>query len=581
MHARALIVSCTLAALVPAQERPLPVLGKFTVPLHSAPDDPIAGAYGMWGAGHDYKVSFHDGFRFFPRLGRDAPSNLPLAWRTEAVRFGSKPLFEGGDTRGGRDGDWRYQFRHPGVVEAYEIRADGVEQSFTVLSGPATGGDLCIAGRLETELVPAARSWDQSVQFVDERKVARVTLGSSVASDARGRPLPVARRYVDGLLELRVVAADLIGALFPIRIRQLSSAVPILGGNDYRDIDFTCWISDGYLVVTSSWSQGDADSYGFHLIDPFTPQLFWADITSHWSTEHPRVACGPFGLVRTAFQRMHSNPSVTSVLMYTADLTTAGGLNIGAWANAPTTVGYTQRNPELDVDMFEGTILVWQEDLTTTNADTATTRVVAAPYRFVTNSFPVKWIVAEGPLFDTANPVIDGGFVFWQHQPNLNFLPSQIFARAIDGNGPKPGPYLHVSSAHAGAACTRPRAALGDTSLPQKGICVYEYAENGNEGLGLAMFEAGAITLTRDLWRSSQPSKLHDVCVTNTKQHFYLLTERAGTLQTERLGHSGGRVAIDTIHIGTAAAACVGPHWGPSGSSQIPVCSCGTRRPMP
>ena len=141
MHARALILFCTLAVCLLAQDRQPPLFGKFTVPLHTAPDDPVGGPYGLWAVGHDYKVSFHDGFRFFPLLGANAPCNLPLGWRTEAVRFGEVPLFEGGDARGGRDGDWRYQFCHPGVVEAYEIRADAIEQSFTVRSGPATGGD--------------------------------------------------------------------------------------------------------------------------------------------------------------------------------------------------------------------------------------------------------------------------------------------------------------------------------------------------------------------------------------------------------------------------------------------------------
>ena len=40
------------------------------IPLHSAPDDPVGGAYGLWAAGPTYKASFHDGFAFFRSLGQ-------------------------------------------------------------------------------------------------------------------------------------------------------------------------------------------------------------------------------------------------------------------------------------------------------------------------------------------------------------------------------------------------------------------------------------------------------------------------------------------------------------------------------
>ena len=46
----------------------------WRIPIHTQPDDPALGRYGVWAAGIGYKVSFHDGLCFYPLLGPAAPA---------------------------------------------------------------------------------------------------------------------------------------------------------------------------------------------------------------------------------------------------------------------------------------------------------------------------------------------------------------------------------------------------------------------------------------------------------------------------------------------------------------------------
>lgn len=43
--------------------------------------------------------------------------------------------------------DYRYEHRYAKVVETYDVRSDGVEQTFTIADRPAGSGDLVVRGR--------------------------------------------------------------------------------------------------------------------------------------------------------------------------------------------------------------------------------------------------------------------------------------------------------------------------------------------------------------------------------------------------------------------------------------------------
>ena len=84
-------VAVALAAVVSAQApapSPLPIdsLRPAFVPVHQDEPDPIGGEYGIWAAGRDYKVSFHDGIAFHPS-DADRPATQ-FRWRTARISVG-------------------------------------------------------------------------------------------------------------------------------------------------------------------------------------------------------------------------------------------------------------------------------------------------------------------------------------------------------------------------------------------------------------------------------------------------------------------------------------------------------------
>src|SRR5690606_15010338 len=126
------------------------------VPIHTAPAEQDGTPYGIWAAGRDYKVSFHDGFTFVPYLGDAVAENVTVRWRTTAVTVGERPLADVTKAPVIAYDDLRFEYRWPGLTEAYDVRVDGVEQTFVLAERPRTSGDLVIEGRLSSRLaVPA------------------------------------------------------------------------------------------------------------------------------------------------------------------------------------------------------------------------------------------------------------------------------------------------------------------------------------------------------------------------------------------------------------------------------------------
>ena len=179
-----LVALCGLS-LVPSQvlaqlSEPTP-LGPVRIPVHSQADDPIGGAYGIWAAGTSYKVSFHDGFTFVPYLGPSYPHNQPFSWRTESVLLGGQPIVDVDVTPDHNSSDYRYEYRFGAdFVEAYDVLAEGVEQTFVLNRRPQGDGDLVIEGAI-TSRMDAMPLTDQhgALTYRDDRGDAIVRYGET------------------------------------------------------------------------------------------------------------------------------------------------------------------------------------------------------------------------------------------------------------------------------------------------------------------------------------------------------------------------------------------------------------------
>jgi hypothetical protein len=298
--------SSTLAALtaaltvaLPAQDaaQPLPApIADWMTPIHTQPDDPEHGAYGLWAAGPDYKVAFGRGFTFYPVLGEAYTENLPLAWRTQRVAVGARVLVDETSTSRAIWGDWRYELRYPEITEAYDVLREGVEQTF-VLHRPAGVGDLVVSGRITSKLRAAlAPAGHQTVSFADAAGRELVVYGKAFAIDAAGRRLELTTCFDGESVELRVPAVWLAGAEYPVVVDPLTSRTPLaLGGSLGETRRPNIARDDGnnqlMAVYTRFSSLTDMDAWARLRGDDFAHvALAYTDITDSWSTSRASVA---------------------------------------------------------------------------------------------------------------------------------------------------------------------------------------------------------------------------------------------------------------------------------------------------
>ncbi|MEZ5966378.1 MAG: hypothetical protein R3F56_21260 [Planctomycetota bacterium] len=263
----------------------------FLSPIRTvAPDQGVGG--GLWASGAGYKARFDSGVVFYPVLGKDAPTNLPLRWTTTSVRVGEVAASGPLQVAQAHASDWRFELRRGDIVEAYDVRDDGVEQTFVLNTRPAAGGDLVIEGAIDSELSAAACDWRHGeVVFHDSDGNARVRYGAAVAIDAHGRRTPMETRVLDGKIGLRLSSRALAEATFPLTVDPLLAPVALSTGSGYagtigivRDD-----VANHLMVVYRRASAGtDYDAFARVIDDSLAggSSTIWTDIDASWSTDH-------------------------------------------------------------------------------------------------------------------------------------------------------------------------------------------------------------------------------------------------------------------------------------------------------
>ena len=241
--------------------------GASCVPVHSRAVAAGEVSYGTWAAGDAYKVRFDGGMTFYPQLGADYPHNQPFAWRTTSVRVGMQELLTTGAEPVLATRDWRVEYAHGAVVEAYDVLAAGLEQTFVLQARPAAAGDLCIRGVVDTMLTAdAVENVAADVVFRDANGDAILVYGRAVAIDADGDRFAMTTTVEGSAITLRLAATDLAVADFPLVVDPLLASG--FGGNlgsatAAGDVDAACeTISPTYTAAaayTRHFSATDAD----------------------------------------------------------------------------------------------------------------------------------------------------------------------------------------------------------------------------------------------------------------------------------------------------------------------------------
>ncbi len=262
-------------------------IAKFRAPIHTQVADPIGGEYGTWASGDTYKVSFHDGMTFYPAVEVEGQ----VRWQTTSVRVGDMELLNGGQAEHSYS-DWRYEYRYGQVTEAYDVRVEGVEQTF-VLSTIPGAGDLVVTGRVDSALSIEPMSAEHGgVSFKDADGREIVEYGAATVIDAAGRRLQITTAVHGNEIELRVPAGWLETATAPVTIDPLlsRSVVRLSSGNTIR-IDLARDDESNQLLVSYvRWSGNESDLFVVLCNDDFTGStLVYSDVTSSWEALDPSV----------------------------------------------------------------------------------------------------------------------------------------------------------------------------------------------------------------------------------------------------------------------------------------------------
>ncbi|MBL8753775.1 MAG: hypothetical protein JNK15_10785 [Planctomycetes bacterium] len=280
----------------------LPLLAQTPMPLPNAPHAPAdlpwptdrvltdaPGDGSIWAMTAAWKAGFDDhGAVFVPFLGSDVPS-APTTFTLRSVRAGDASVAVG-DAMPQLDGQ-RVSFARGDVVERYDLRQAGIEQSFVFANLP-NRGELQVEIAVQTALEHRLDGRDHC--FVGAAGGTRY--GGAIAIDARGERLPIVTAWTGEALRLTVPAAFVQSAELPLVIDPLigtlwslpttTSAVALSS----TDLAWDDSLQQFFVTYERAFSLTDHDVYVAWLDASMQPQgLLTIDFTSTcWS--RPRVA---------------------------------------------------------------------------------------------------------------------------------------------------------------------------------------------------------------------------------------------------------------------------------------------------
>lgn len=252
------LCSCLLPAQQPANPAPAPAVA-LPGGVQAASLDDFGGE--TWGTGVAYKAHFGAAaVEFVPRFGAAAPRDFPVRYELAAIGRGEALVPVGPAERS--TGERRVDYVRPGLVERYDVRLDGLEQSFVLDTLPAGRGDLVVRGHLATELQVAPGAG--GLQFTLPG-IGSCALGGVTAIDAAGRRCGGAMTFHDGFVDY-VLPADFVAeAQLPLVVDPLFGGTFTVAnaavGEQNADVAYDL-ANNVYLVVYEyQYSATDTDIY--------------------------------------------------------------------------------------------------------------------------------------------------------------------------------------------------------------------------------------------------------------------------------------------------------------------------------
>lgn len=236
-----------LASAATAQEPTLSPLPSPTAPAVGI-DRPGEAAV-FWARGETWKARVDArGVTFYPRFP-GAGEHTPIALR---LRAGTTVDPE-------HEGDGFTFRRSPTLVERWQPRAQGIEQSF-VLSAPPATSDLELFVDVETALRYAGH--DDGLVFVADG-LGQVTYAEGIVFDSAGKRAPIVPAFEGGAIVLRVSAEFLAGARYPVTIDPLLGNFVVASLNRNQTVpDVARALTEGedfYVIFEDEFTTADHD----------------------------------------------------------------------------------------------------------------------------------------------------------------------------------------------------------------------------------------------------------------------------------------------------------------------------------
>lgn len=256
----------------------------------------------LWAGGPGFKARFDEGgLVFTPALGRTAPRNLPFGLSTRSVQRGGTLHWSAESsppTLPSLAGNVISFARQPGLTERYEVRRDGLEQSF-LLEAPLAGeGDLVVRLALDTELV--AQPDGDGLRFATD--FGGVRFGGVTGFDADGRRVAGQVRVLAGAagaeLELSLPAAFVSAARYPILLDpEITPIFPLVLSSvecEAPDVSYDASVHRWLATWAQAYSINDIDIRAAAFLDDgnLAPNSFWSvENASNTVALNPSVAC--------------------------------------------------------------------------------------------------------------------------------------------------------------------------------------------------------------------------------------------------------------------------------------------------
>lgn len=282
-----LFASALTTASILAQSTSTQPLTSGVVPFHGVEQE-------VWGATASYKVSLGGQMAFIPYLGSDYPHNELFSWETESATLGGAELAT-------HPASLAYSLRRAeydlgGIVEAYDLRADGLEQTFILPCAAEAAGGLAIVGRLRSTLrTEDRRAQHAPLEFVNSTGEPIVRYGAAIAIDALGRRVPMSSAFDDGRITLALSAEQVAELVFPVVVDPVVATIAQISGAALGEM-MDCVRDDEndriYTVFSRFASAQDEDVLGQVTDDAWTPTIsyFHADVSASWNSSYPQVA---------------------------------------------------------------------------------------------------------------------------------------------------------------------------------------------------------------------------------------------------------------------------------------------------